>query len=55
LNAAGGHIKNIAMGAAFLAADAGQPVRMCHLLAAARSEFAKLEKPLTDTEIAGWV
>jgi hypothetical protein len=30
-------------------------VRMSHLLAAARSEFAKLEKPLTDTEIAGWV
>jgi hypothetical protein len=55
LNAAGGHIKNIAMGAAFLAADANQPVRMAHLLAAARSEFAKLEKPLTDTEIAGWV
>lgn len=55
LNAAGGHIKNIAMGAAFLAADASQPVRMAHLLAAARSEFAKLEKPLTDTEIAGWV
>lgn len=55
LNAAGGHIKNIAMRAAFLAADASQPVRMAHLLAAARSEFAKLEKPLTDTEIAGWV
>lgn len=55
LNAAGGHIKNIAMGAAFLAADASQPVRMSHLLSAARSEFAKLEKPLTDTEIAGWV
>ncbi len=55
LNAAGGHIRNIAMGAAFLAADAGHPVRMSHLLTAARSEFAKLEKPLTDTEIAGWV
>ena len=55
LNAAGGHIRNIAMGAAFLAADAGQPVRMAHLLTSARSEFAKLEKPLTDSEIAGWV
>jgi hypothetical protein len=55
LNAAGGHIRNIAMGAAFLAADSGQPVRMSHLLSAARSEFAKLEKPLTDSEIAGWV
>ena len=28
LTAAGGHIRNIAMGAAFLAADAGEPVRM---------------------------
>jgi hypothetical protein len=55
LSAAGGHIRNIAMGAAFLAADSGQPVRMSHLLTAARSEFAKLEKPLTDAEIAGWV
>ena len=55
LNAAGGHIRNIAMGAAFLAADAGEPVRMAHLLTAARNEFAKLEKPLTDSEIAGWV
>jgi ATPase family associated with various cellular activities (AAA) len=55
LNAAGGHIRNIAMGAAFLAADAGEPVRMAHLLSAARSEFAKLERPLTDAEVAGWV
>ena len=55
LNASGGHIRNIAMGAAFLAADDQQPVRMEHLLVAARNEFAKLEKPLTDSEIAGWV
>jgi SpoVK/Ycf46/Vps4 family AAA+-type ATPase len=55
LNAAGGHIRNIALGAAFLAADAGEPVRMLHLLQAARNEFAKLERPLTDSEIAGWV
>ena len=54
LTAAGGNIRNIALGAAFLAADAGEPVRMAHLLSAARSEFAKLEKPLTDVEIAGW-
>ena len=55
LNAAGGHIRNIALGAAFLAAEAGQPVRMTHLLRAARSEFTKLERPLTDAEVAGWV
>jgi hypothetical protein len=55
LSAAGGNIYNIAMGAAFLAADAGEPVRMSHLLAAARSEFIKIERPLTDTETAGWI
>jgi hypothetical protein len=55
LNAAGGHIHNIALGAAFLAAEAGEPVRMSHLLVAARNEFAKLERPLTDSEVARWV
>ena len=55
LSAAGGNIRNIAMGAAFLAADAGEPVRMSHLLSAARSEFTKIERPLTDLETAGWV
>ena len=53
LNVAGGSIRNIALGAAFLAADAGQPVRMTHLIQAARGEYQKLEKPLTDTEIGG--
>ena len=55
LNVAGGNIRNIALGAAFLAADAGEPVRMLHLLHAARTEYAKLEKPLTETEIEDWV
>jgi hypothetical protein len=55
LNAAGGHIRNIALGAAFLAADAGEPVRMSHLLCAAHTEFAKMERPLTDAEVVGWV
>ena len=27
---------------------------MSHLLRAARSEYAKLEKPLTEAEIGGW-
>ena len=54
LRVSGGNIHNIAMGAAFLAADAGEPVRMGHLLAAARAEFAKLEIPLNDTEVARW-
>ena len=54
LNISGGTIRNIALRAAFLAADACQPVRMSHLLEAANSEYAKIEKPLTGTEIGGW-
>lgn len=54
LNVAGGNIRNIALNAAFLAADAQQPVGMGHLLQASRSEYAKLEKPLTEAEIGGW-
>ena len=54
LNVAGGNIRNIALNAAFLAADAGEPVRMAHLLEAARTEYAKLEKSLTSAEINGW-
>ena len=54
LNVAGGNIRNIAMGAAFLAADEATPVRMTHLLRTARSEYAKLERPLTEHEIRGW-
>ncbi len=55
LNVAGGNIRNIALNAAFLAANAGGEVRMEHLLRAARSEYVKMEKPLTDAEIGGWV
>jgi SpoVK/Ycf46/Vps4 family AAA+-type ATPase len=55
LNVAGGNIRNIAMGAAFLAADEDRPVGMTHVLQAARAEYAKLERPLTATETAGWV
>ena len=54
LNVAGGNIRNIALHAAFLAAEAGQPVRMEHILAGARVEYAKLEKPLTAGELRGW-
>jgi len=54
LAVSGGTIRNIALSAAFLAAEDGQPVRMSHVLMASRTEYAKLEKPLTDGEIAGW-
>jgi SpoVK/Ycf46/Vps4 family AAA+-type ATPase len=55
LNVSGGSIRNIALQAAFLAAEADEPVRMWHLLRAARSECAKLEKPLTEAESRGWL
>ncbi len=51
----GGHIRNIALTASFLAADESGTVGMEHLLRAARAEFAKLEKPMNETEVAGWV
>ena len=54
LNIPGGSIRNIALRAAFLAADSGEPVQMSHLLAATRSEYSKIEKPLTEIEIEGW-
>jgi hypothetical protein len=54
LNVAGGNIRNIALGAAFLAADEGVAVGMGHLLRAARSECIKMEKPLSETEVTGW-
>jgi hypothetical protein len=54
LNVAGGNIRNIALNAAFLAAEAGEPVRMSHVLRAAQSEYAKLEKPLSEVEAGGW-
>jgi SpoVK/Ycf46/Vps4 family AAA+-type ATPase len=54
LNVAGGIIRNIAMHAAFLAADAGEPVRMAHLFAAARTEYGKLERPMSSTEMEIW-
>lgn len=54
LHVAGGNIRNIALYAAFIAADRGEPIRMAHILRAARHEYAKLEKPLTQIEMRGW-
>ncbi|MBN2358790.1 MAG: ATP-binding protein, partial [Deltaproteobacteria bacterium] len=46
----GGSIHNTALGAAFLAAQAGTPVTMPLLLAAARTEVRKVEKPVSEAE-----
>ena len=54
LDVAGGHIRNIALGGAFLAADRSESVSMAHLAEAAQVEYAKLERPLSDAEFRGW-
>ena len=54
LTVTGGSIRNIALSAAFLAADEGEPMRMRHVEAAARSEYLKLERTLSPAEVAGW-
>lgn len=54
LSITGGDIRNIALYAAFLAADSDEPVQMDHLLRAVRVEFVKLEKPLIESEIGSW-
>ncbi len=54
LTLSGGNIRNVAMNAAFLAAETGEPVRMAHLAAAVRAEYLKQEKPLSESEIGSW-
>jgi hypothetical protein len=54
LNLPGGNLRNIALNAAFIAAEKGQPLRMPHLLQAARQECSKLERAVSESEIGGW-
>jgi len=54
LRVTGGNIRNIAVNAAFLAADAGEPMQMHHLRDAAHAEYAKLERRLTQAENEAW-
>ena len=54
LSISGGNIRSIALNAAFAAADTDERVGMSHLLAAARLEYEKLEKPLTHNELGDW-
>jgi transcriptional regulator GlxA family with amidase domain len=57
LNITGGNIRNIALNAAFLAAEEGnaKPVEMEHLARAAKLEARKIERPLSAAEIRGWI
>jgi len=55
LSVAGGNIRNIALNAAFDAAEREEPLSMEHLLQAAHHEASKRERPLSDAETRGWV
>jgi adenylate kinase family enzyme len=50
LEIAGGNIKNIAVNAAFLAAAERTPIRMTHVMRAARREYAKIPKLVVESE-----
>lgn len=52
LNLTGGSIHNVALNAAFLAANDGGLVTMELMLAAARNEFRKLERPINEVDFA---
>ena len=49
----GGNIKNIALAAAFLAAEDGSSVRMSHIQQAIRREYQKMGKVLSEAELLG--
>jgi SpoVK/Ycf46/Vps4 family AAA+-type ATPase len=55
LNMTGGNIRNIALNAAFLAAESNDSVAMSHLLEAAKLEATKIERPIAEMETRGWV
>ena len=55
LSLSGGHIRNVALNAAFLAADEARAIGMRHLLMAAEAEFAKIEKPLPAGDVGDWL
>ena len=50
----GGHIRNIAVAAAFLAAENGGAVTMDHIRRAARLDYAKADRHITPDELKGW-
>lgn len=55
LKVTGGSIRNIALNAAFLAAEAESAVTMAHLLQAARRELAKLDEAVPEAAVSDWV
>ena len=54
LTVTGGFIRTIALTAAWLAAESDGVLRMAHLERAARQEYMKLGKPLSESELRGF-
>ena len=54
LHVTGASIRNIALAAAFGAADVGEPVTMGHIREAARLDYAKADRHVTPAELDGW-
>ncbi|WP_072620749.1 ATP-binding protein [Spirulina major] len=55
LEVAGGNIRAIALNAAFVAAEAHEPIHMKHLLKAVRVEYLKIGQPLTGIDLDAWL
>jgi SpoVK/Ycf46/Vps4 family AAA+-type ATPase len=53
LNTSGANIRNIAIYAAFLAADESVPISIKHIKQAAQVEYAKIDRPLVRDEVLG--
>ncbi|MEJ8822328.1 ATP-binding protein [Variovorax humicola] len=54
LGVSGGGIRNMAINAAFQAAELNEPVSMAHLLQSAHHEASKRDRPFSDAETKGW-
>ena len=54
LQVAGGNIRNIALAAAFLAANSNRPVDMTHIRQAVKQEYTKIEKQISASEMAAF-
>jgi AAA+ superfamily predicted ATPase len=54
LSISGGSIRNIALNAAFLAAEEGGPISMNHIRRAAEDEYGKLGRGMSSAEIGNW-
>jgi SpoVK/Ycf46/Vps4 family AAA+-type ATPase len=50
----GGNIRNVAVGAAFLAADAGRPIGMADLVRETAREYRKLGRLCVEAEFGPW-